>query len=501
MAWQHYWNRLYRDGVLRWRDCSRYKRIFIIAELAIVVDILLALLVASFLDSTRIIWHLVGFSVYIGFLSLITAYLSECITRRYEYFNGFHGKLKSQVAIFLASFSLNLIPFGSILKFSTNIICLSSAGFGLFQVFSKAYHGIIPALILLTSAVGLLAGALHWLPTLIIFVAMIPLIGLACLLQAENTFEMLGHDKNSSQESRGKKVLHSLSLSAVLVSSVSVSVYFCLLAADGFWIDSPEISKYDAIKTFKPTQNLHSLVVRSKRDLREQSHLFKLPVVIKPNVCTIGSKNVKVCRNISCLEDYIDQFLSGFLSEKHDQLSWLIQDYCPKQEAAIFYYRYPYFNHGKILNVGVRSPAKKSQKEELWHRYHPDEYIEASPALTRFFDRITSQIPSFTGGIIDVMMDSLEEAQKYGTGISVMEVNVFPLTNISENPTKNMGRWEGLKRSLLTNRTILMQLWFGAYNILSGSIRWPWRFILRLGRLYQRFELCDCEVRHFLAQP
>ncbi len=185
---------------------------------------------------------------------------------------------------------------------------------------------------------------------------------------------------------------------------------------------------------------------------------FSFPVIIKPD---IGGKGRGV-RKIDCIEDAIAYILFA-------QFPMLVQALVNfKNEAGIFYYRYPWQEKGNISGIVAKefltiigdgeSTIEKLVKQNKRYILQIDalrkmneinlneilkrgeekilvpfgnhargaKFIDASykitPALEKTIDEICKQVPKFYFGRLDIMFNNWEDLTK-GENLSIIELN------------------------------------------------------------------------------
>lgn len=476
----------------------------------IVGGLLLAiqLVVLAALDSLRILVHLY---VFAGITLLLFA-LNEVVVDWITKWAGrrkavlLDARWKAYVALGSVFYLLSAVGLDQYSTTLFSVLWLCSLVPLLCLLFMAAYPGTLPAGAAVAALVATFAGVFSlWMG-----ISLALALGLFAFWRIRDArSKAMRPDLLKTEEEAGLEQIPSwqrglLSVGQVLFTAVSiaVSVYWVMLSMNPFWASEPEVSKYGPLHRFPPAVSLHVHRVATVDDL-EPLKDGPWPRVIKPNVCTTSSTNVQLCRDYDCLVNYITDLKAKAGPEKAKQLSWVVQDYCHAQEAVVFYYRYPYFRHGSIKNIGIRRPAihtGDSNGAALQAKYFPMRYEEGSAAMTAFFDGLADRIPGFSGGRFDVMLEAGLEAAQRGEGIRVLETNIFPLGCIEE---KGSGAtwWEGTCQSARRLRTTLLQLWFGAYHILSGRQRSLPVIAAKVPQLVRRFELCDHNFETLWAVP
>lgn len=320
----------------------------------------------------------------------------------------------------------------------------------------------------------------------------------------ENVSILTGMPKQS-ESSLKVEIVKSAAALILTILSASIIVYWVMLSINPFWMRANRISKYETLHRLPHDVNLSVREVSSLDDLAfykgKLEHQF--PVVIKPSICTTNSRNVQKCSDYRCLEKYLsERITNGPLNDQRngDQGAWVIQEYAPKTEGVVFYYKLPYMNKGSIKNIGIREESEKvlgKQNTSLKAQYWPETFrTDFSSKYLDFFDDLASKIPGYTGGRFDIMLpDSYESDLIDPRGTTVLELNVFFLGCIQEKTPKSF--WDELK----TIRTSLMQIYIGIVNIVGGyNFLSLWGIAIKVPELVSRARLCG-NHEHLMAKP
>jgi hypothetical protein len=473
--------------------------------------LLAALLVAlAVLDSLRILLHLyvlAGLALLLfAFNEIATEWLTKWAVRQRIVL--LDARWKASVARGSMFYLLSVVGLDQYSTTLFSVLWLCSLVPLLCLPFTAVYPGTLPAGAALAAVVATFAGAFS--PSMGIPLALAMGTLAVWRIHRARTRAQKPEVVKTEEEAELERVpgwqRGLLSVAQVLFTAVSiaVSVYWVMLSMNPFWASESEVSKYGPLHRFPPAVSLHVRRVAGVADLEPFRHEpWATPLVIKPNVCTTSSENVQLCHDYDCLVSYVTDLQARAGPEKAKQLSWVVQDYCPAQEAVVFYYRYPYFRRGAIKNIGVRRPAIHTADEQgaaLQAKYFPTSYEEGSAAMTAFFDGLADRIPGFSGGRFDVMLEGGLEAAQRGQGIRVLETNIFPLGCIEEKGSGDTW-WEATRQSARRLRTTLMQFWFGAYHILSGRQRSLPVLASKVPQLVRRFELCNHNHENLWAVP
>lgn len=301
------------------------------------------------------------------------------------------------------------------------------------------------------------------------------------------------------------EILRSAVALLITVLSALVLVYWVMLSINPFWMRADRISKFETLHRLPHDVNLGVREVSSLNDLEfYKTKLEKqFPVVIKPSICTTNSRNVQKCSDYKCLEKYLrERITNGPLNDQKNgnMGAWVIQEYAPKTEGVVFYYKFPYMSKGFIKNIGIREEAEKTPGKKstaLKAQYWPKTFrTDFSSKYLEFFNDLASKIPGYTGGRLDIMLpDSYESDLIDPRGTTVLELNVFFLGCIQEKSPKSF--WDELK----TIRTSLMQIYIGIVNIVGGyNILSFWGIAMKVPDLVSRAILCG-NHEHLMAKP
>lgn len=481
-----------------WKDLDQPHRLFAIIEVIVLLDLLVALVVASFFDDMKITAHLLVALVIFSALYFAYSWTVKFVSKRF-----FPKKERADLWINASVFGVltivGWIPFSGVPKALVNTFAIYALIPLLMEPFKMMYHWIYPVLFTLVVSALTLVGPLHWLIGMILLAILVP-IDLFMLWPSKPKHELMLTEEEIEREQYSKPKRITLTVFSVLafVVSVSLAVYWVILSMNCFWTYAEEVSKYETLHRFPPSVSLHAHRVRDVSDLSKYKRMSS-PVVIKPSVCTTSSRNVQVCRSYQCLVDYVTLHKASKPPAQSAKLSWVVQDFCAKEEAVVFYYRYPYMKRGAIKNIGLRRTAR-NEDGKLSANYFPVSYVEPTPELVEFFDKMADAVPGYTGGRFDIMMESWDQAKK-GTGIYILETNVFLLDSIDEKPHHLHPFKESLSRAVRRFRTVILQFWFGIYNILAGYQRSLFVVLAKVKALHERWVLCDYNHEHFMAKP
>lgn len=169
--------------------------------------------------------------------------------------------------------------------------------------------------------------------------------------------------------------------------------------------------------------------------------------------------------------------------------SWIVQDAADGIELVVFFFHYPYYKKGFVKSVGLRDKAKSyslsnSNGTDLEANYFtkPANHL-ATPKFVQFFNDITANFTRYTGGRFDVIVKDLKEATTAGTGIYVLEGNIFPLGDIEE-------KIDTVSMKIRAIRTMMLQLWMGFITVVGGYQSNPMTLLRNLPRLIQRYYQC-----------
>lgn len=471
------------------------------------------MIVLAVLDSMRILFHLYVFAMITAILVLLNEAAIKSINkwalRRKTVL--LDTRWKAYLALGSMFYLLSVVSLDQYSTTLFSVLWLSSLVPLLCLPFTGVYPGTVSAVLVLVTVVATCLSILN--VTIGILLALILAIftfwQIKKGLSQSQQLELMKREEEVELERmpRWKRSLLSVTYLVFTGLSIAIIVYWIMLSMNYFWAFESEVSKYGPLHRFPKPVSLHVRRVASVADLEPFRHTpWSMPLVIKPNVCTTSSTNVQLCQDYACLSHYITELQELAGPQKASQLSWVIQDYCAAQEAVVFYYRYPYWRRGSIKNIGIRKQATHTARtadikgDALQAKYFPVLYYEGSAAMTAFFDSLANRIPGFSGGRFDIMLeDGLEAAQK-GEGIRVLETNIFPLGCIDEKANGDTW-WSAIRQSVRRYRTALLQMWFGAYNILSGRQRFFPVLLAKVPRLFRRYQLCDHNHENLWAVP
>jgi hypothetical protein len=481
-----------------WQDLNGPQRVFVLTEAGVLTVLLLTLIVAVFVDDMKIVAHLLVASVILSFLYLAYSWTVRFVSKQF-YPKMERAGLWINASVFGVLTVVGWVPFTGIPKAIVNTVAIYALVPVLMEPFEMIYHWIYPVLFTGAILVLMLFGPLNWLIGSVLLAMLIP-IDLYMLWPQRKKHELMLTEDEVERENYSRSTRVNLTVISVFtfVVSISLSVYWIILSMNCFWTYAEEVSKYETLHRFPESVSLHVHRVRDVSDLSKYKGM-STPVVIKPSVCTTSSRNVKVCRDYKCLVDYVTKHKAEKPQAQSAKLSWVVQDFCDKEEAVVFYYRYPYMKSGAIKNIGLRRAAR-NKGDKLSANYFPVSYVEPTPELVEFFDRMADAVPGYTGGRFDIMMESWEQAKK-GRGIYILETNVFLLDSIDEKPHHLHPFKEALSRALRRFRTVILQFWFGIYNILAGYQRNLFIVLAKVKDLHERYVLCDYNHEHLIAKP
>ncbi len=484
-----------------WNSLSSSRKIFAVVSIIILVDLLVALAVIAFFDDLHIFAHLWVASIIISLLYFTFGKVVWVVDRRLNR----KASHSDPISLWTYTYSfllfyvvLSWLPFSGIPMAIVNLCSIFSAVPLICHPFKMMLPGTYSGFATAGVVTMMVTNSMNWLLGLVMLSVCLPIF--LYEIWPNRTHELMLSEEEIEKRDvpTVKKALLSIGSLLLFTASMTIVSFWVILSMNYFWINAEEVSKYETLHRYPSDISLHATRIQSEADLSPYRHLSN-PVVIKPNVCTTSSRNVRICKSYDCLVGYMRLLKSDKSPEQAEKLSWVIQDFCPKEEGVVFYYKYPYFSKGSIKNVGMRHDARRT-RDDLTAQYFPREYRQASPEMTAFFDDLASRIPGFTGGRFDIMMDSWEAAS-HGNGIYVLETNVFPLDSIDEKVFDSTEFLKSIRRSFRKFRTQLMQVWFGIYNILAGYQRSIWVVAYKFPNLVERYELCDHNFEHILAKP
>jgi hypothetical protein len=438
------------------------------------VGIVLVLL--AVLDSTRVLMHIYVFTGIAASLYL----LSEFVVGKSI------GSDETSSAFFDARWKVYLL-LGSIFYVAScvsgffaplvttllSVLWLCSLIPLLAAPFACAYAGSLPAALTLVVAVATATGAV----SLTMGILLTFKLGLMAGWRIKGALQGSKEDRDVRAEHPAavpKRILISVAYVVFAILALGVSAYWIALSIDCSWT-------HESIELYSP---LHHCPVRMTMDAQRIAGTRDVeslkghhgPWLIRPNVCTAGIGQPKVCRDHACLVEYISkETLVG--PQKASRLSWLIQEYAGTDEAVVLYYRYPYLRHGAIKSI-TNTNGKPT--------HNP-------PGRPWFFDALADGIPGLSGGHFRVTV--LDGAVK------VLEIRPFPVRCLQERAHADDSYSVAISRWARRHRTALLQAWLGAYNILSGRQLYFIRLAPRIPALVRRYALCNGHPEHLLAIP
>ncbi|UJR07454.1 hypothetical protein I4U23_011741 [Adineta vaga] len=271
----------------------------------------------------------------------------------------------------------------------------------------------------------------------------------------------------------------------VIVPFVTICIF---LSINSFWIHSNEISKFELLQRLGDVSSLHTTRIESISDIQQWNIKGgTFPVIIKPNICTTNSAGVRLCHDLNCLIQYVEERKE--IEFRQNYTSWIIQDAANGKEVVVFFFRYPYYKKGFVKSVGIRKKAKllnisMSNGNDLQASYSTkDVNYLATPQFVQFFNDLTENFTGYTGGRFDVIIANLKLAMATGTGIHVLEGNIFPLGDIEEKAA-------GISMKIRAIRTMMLQIWMGFITLLGGYQSDVIVLLTNMSRLVKRYYQC-----------
>ena len=183
--------------------------------------------------------------------------------------------------------------------------------------------------------------------------------------------------------------------------------------------------------------------------------IYEYPFILKPNICTGGSKGVKIINNDKELNEYIDQ----------NDKDIIYQEYIDSEyEFTILYQRNPLSPDGKIINIHKRIYGRDEISKKNWdeEKDNKERNDLITPKLEYIINNISKNIPGFYIGRYDIRVRDIEDL-KNGK-IYILELNGqmgFDLSYCTYNL---------FKRYTVALIFILTRISYGALNILKGNI-------------------------------
>lgn len=217
-------------------------------------------------------------------------------------------------------------------------------------------------------------------------------------------------------------------------------------------------NKYQIMKyipeEFKPTQEF---MLEEYEDRMEE---LKYPIVLKPIVCSGGSKDMYFVESYS---EYI-ALLEEMKKQKQSLEDYMFQEYVSDYdvEITVLYERKPWEKKGEVIEI-----VEKLQKNKF--RKFVDGKIKNRPELIteqvqEIFDSISQKIPGFYTGRYDIRLQKLEDLE---TGkMKILEVNGTMGMYMEYDSTINLRNFSNL---FLDAKWYLTRLQFGLYNMFHGN--------------------------------
>lgn len=147
---------------------------------------------------------------------------------------------------------------------------------------------------------------------------------------------------------------------------------------------------------------------KPKSELFDPKKDYKYPFILKPAMCTRGSKDVQLIKNKKDLTLYLQKNeLSGIMYQEFIDTNY---------EVGILYERNPLHKQGEIKSIVMRT-FLKNKNFQLRHNtffvYDENDFIDLhdliTPKLTKIIDNISQKIPNFYVGRYDIRAHSLED--------------------------------------------------------------------------------------------
>ena len=147
---------------------------------------------------------------------------------------------------------------------------------------------------------------------------------------------------------------------------------------------------------------------KPKSELFNPKKKYKFPFILKPTICTRGSKDVQLIKNKNDLMLYLqNNELSGIMYQEFIDTNY---------EVGILYERNPLYKQGQIKSIVMRK-FLKNNNFKLEHNalliYKESDFIDLhhliNPKLTKIIDNISQKIPNFYVGRYDIRARNLED--------------------------------------------------------------------------------------------
>jgi hypothetical protein len=301
-----------------------------------------------------------------------------------------------------------------------------------------------------------------------------------------------------------------LPLQIIVITSV---VFAGLMATNPSWAFVERNTKMELLQRLGAGEDfiLHPKQVCTVEDARKLSN-ESYPLILKPGMCTTSNKGVRPVTNVSEVLEYLESSpIRGPSIQRGGCFTMAQRMLVSKKEFVIFYMRYPYQNRGFIKVLGERGRARVKGNGSVDRHYDKAyfgdyffsklRYDLVSPELLAWCDKLSHNLPGgWNSGRLDLKVKA-DEDLKHVRNIGILEINLNAIGDIAEKPLFPWNENEptlkeihsgivGMLRPVRQVRTILVQLYIGWYNLLSGNLP-PSLFFARLPILIGRAELCQ----------
>jgi len=196
---------------------------------------------------------------------------------------------------------------------------------------------------------------------------------------------------------------------------------------------------------------------------------YEYPFVLKPNICTATSIDVKVIEDEEDLEEYLD-----IMEEKSMLDNIIYQDFVPYEyEVGVLYERNPWSKNGQIVSI-VRNHSRGNRKIK------PTDYIKAmfsngmkledrenliTPQLTKIIDKISKKVPDFYCGRYDIRFKN-EDDFKQGKNFYILELNTVRGGDLRMTTKKMFISFIDIFYMM---RWFFIRLYYGFINVICGN--------------------------------